>query len=114
MPPRKSDEVRCLLIDSIASNQLSIVDAARTYGYKYRAAAAIYRLYLETGQRIELKRGGGKVKLLNPEVIASIQEWISDDCTTTLLEIQRRIVNDYGIDPCISTIQLIKPLYLFI
>ncbi|XP_049294417.1 uncharacterized protein LOC125769652 isoform X2 [Anopheles funestus] len=64
----------------------------------------ILQIYKKTAHVEAKKRGGNHPKLLSAEAVASVQQWIDEDCTITLKKLADKIYGQYQIRASITTI----------
>jgi transposase len=86
-----SKETRQRIVYIPEHNLQSRHDVTKTFGLPYSTVCDIFRAYNRTGTIVLPQRGGKKPKKLSEMEIAQISQWLAEDCTLTLREIQRKI-----------------------
>ena len=99
---RVSEEKRSMIIRLIDSGK-SIREVSNIMKVNYWTIRSIYLIWLKEGRVNQLPRGHRKPMLTDHQK-EKLCDWLDEDCQQTLVELQRKFEDEFGIKPSVATI----------
>jgi transposase len=100
-----TNELRASIIHALESGVCSRKSAAATFQVPYPTVVRIYAKFLKEGVTAKKTQGGRKPRKLCEEEVQSIREWLDEDCTLTLAELQVKLRTARRISISLTTIR---------